>query len=315
MNSKTVSFFKGEFCIILCAVFWGFISLFSRPLNDMGFSSAEITFVRSVLAVIFLGVFLLIKGKDLFKISPRNLPLLIFLGVGCFMTVCLLYTLSIEKNGSAVAAMLEYTSPIWTVMISRFLFNEKITAVKVISLAGITGGCVLLTVGGNIILTAAGVLIGLLTGLFLSLYGVVSKVACKKYAAETVTFYMFLFSATGAFFAAEGWNVPAKIIADTSCIPSFLGLSALATALAYILYETGLKTVSASKASMISVLEIAVATVVGVVFFNGDAGVWGYAGIAVTVISLIFLETGDRCFKRNKGAEKDNPLLVKKGNL
>lgn len=300
LNGKIKTFFHGEFLIILTAVLWGVISLFSRPLNDYGFSSAEITFVRSLLSVGFLGVFLLLKDKSCFKVALRDVPLLLFLGVGCFMTVCLLYTLSIEQNGSSVASMLEYTSSIWTVIISRFVFKEKITFVKIISLVGVLSGCAMLSFGGEMRLTVNGLLFGLGTGLTLAFYGVVSKIATRKYASETITFYMFLFSAFGAFFIATAWNVPLKIANEPASIWYFIGLAALSTTLAYILYTTGLKTVSAGKASMLSSIEIIVAAIVGLVVFHDNIGIIGYVGIAVSICSLIFLEMCDLNQKHNK---------------
>ena len=139
--------------------------------------------MRSVISALFLGVFIFIKDKTMFKVSLKDLPFIVFMGVGCFMTVCLLYTISIKENGSSVAAMLMYTSPIWTVIISRFLFNEKITLVKALALIGVLGGCALLSFGGELRLSVKGLLVGLATGVFLALYGVCGKAADKKYSA------------------------------------------------------------------------------------------------------------------------------------
>ena len=305
LNGKVKAFFSGEFLILITAALWGIISLFSRPLNALGFSSAEITFVRSILSVVFLGIFLIVKDEKLFKISPRDLPLLLFLGIGCFMTVCLLYTLSIEYNGSSVAAMLEYTSPIWTVIFSRFIFKEKITVVKIIALIGVLGGCAMLSFGGDMRLSAKGLLFGLGTGLTLSLYGVVSKVAARKYSSETITFYMFLFSTVGAFFFSAAWNIPAKIVAEPLSIWYFIGFAALPTTLAYILFTIGVKNISAGKASMFSTFEIVVAAIVGLLVFKEDIGVIGYIGIVVTVLSLVFLQFGDARSRQNKLSETE----------
>lgn len=305
-KGKLVKFFSGEFCIILCAVLWGCISIFTLPLQEKGFSSIDITFVRSLLSAVVIGLFILIKDKSLFKISLRDIPLMIFLGIGCFMTVCLLYTLSIEENGSSAAAMLMYTSPIWAVVMSRFIFKEKITGIKLISLAGVVGGCAMLSFGGETVLSVKGILIGLTTGVSLALYGIFNKISDKKYSAETTIFYVFLFSTVGSFFISSAWNFPAKVIANPSSIPYFIGLSVLSTAIAYLFYSIGLKTVSAGKASMLSALEIVVATIVGIVVYSINAGILGYIGIAVTLFSLILLEIGDTMHAKKHGYEKNS---------
>ena len=285
--------FLGEFYIIACAVLWGIISLFTLPLNGMGFSSAEITFIRSLFAAVFLGVFILVEDRGLFKISLRHLPFIAFMGIGCFMTVCMLYTLSIEENGSSVAAVLMYTSPVWTVVISRFLFKESVTWLKISVLIGVVGGCAMLSFGGELRLSFKGIAVGLATGLFLALYGICGKIAGQKYQPETVTFYVFLFSALAGFFVAMAWRLPVKIGENPISLAYFVGLAGLSTAAAYLLYSAGLKTVSAGKASMLSTLEIIVATIVGIVAFKVNVGIVGYLGIAITILSLVLLELVD----------------------
>ena len=293
LNGRVRSFLTGELFIIASATLWGIISCFSRPLNALGFTSAEITFVRSILSVVFLGVFLLIKDRRLFKISPHDIPLMFFLGVVCFMLVCFFYTRSIEENGSSTAAMLEYTSPIWAMILSRIIFKEKATFLKVVALAGVLCGCALLSFGGEMKISGIGLVFGLGTGIFLALYGVVSKLATEKYSVETIVFYMFLFSTLGSFFIAPAWTIPDKIAAGPTSIYYFLGFAALSTTLAYVFYAAGLRTVSAVKASMFSTVEIITAAAVGLIVFNDRIGVLGYVGIVVTVVSLVFLQLID----------------------
>lgn len=290
-NKKSVNStkFRGEIGIVLCSILWGCISVFSIPLTELGFSSAQITFVRSVLSTLFLGVFILVKDRRMFVVSVKDLPLLAFLGIGCFMAVCIFYTRSIEENGSSLAAMLMYTSPVWVIIMSRFIFKEKLTTVKTLALCGLLGGCALLSFGGELKISVSGILIGLATGLTLACYVVFGKLANKKYSAETTTFYVFLFSAVGAAFIAPAWEVPALIGKTPVSLLYLTGLSMFSTTIAYLCYSAGLKTVSAGKASMLSTLEIVVATIVGI-FYNVDVGVWGYVGIVITILSLVFLE-------------------------
>ena len=300
LNADVKRFLSGELLIIISAALWGAISLFTRPLNDFGFSSAEITFVRSVLSVVFVGAYLLIKDRRAFGVSLRDLPLLSFLGIGCFMAVILIYTLSIEKNGSSLAVMLEYTAPVWTIAVSALIFKEKITVFKIVALFGVLGGCAMLSFGGETTLSVQGVAIGLLSGVFLALYGIVGKLARKKYSAETITFYMFLFSSVGVLFIAPAWNIPSKIIAAPESILYFVGLSFLSTAVAYVLYSAGIKSVPAGKASMLSTVEILVAAIVGAVIFNDGIGFVGYIGMALTVSSLLFFELSEYIFGYKK---------------
>ena len=308
MSLGNIKKFSGELFIIACAGLWGMISLFSLPLNDLGFSSVEITCIRSLFATVFLGIYAFFKDRKLFHVALKDLPFLAFIGIGCFLTVCIFYTLSIEENGSSVAAMLMYTSPVWTVFISRFVFKEKITLVKLIALVGVPGGCAMLSFGGELHITVKGLFIGLATGLFLALYGICGKIAGRKYSAETVTFYVFMFSTLAGFFISSAWRLPVKIAANPICLAYFAGLAGLSTAIAYLFYSAGLKTISAGKASMISTLEIIVATIIGTTVFGITIGILGYFGIATTILSLILLEIGD--LKHLKNEDLKNNVTV-----
>ena len=104
---------------------------------------------------------------------------------------------------------------------------------------------------------------------------------------------MFAFSTVSSFFVATAWNMPAKIATEPISLVYFVGIALLSTMLAYAFYAAGLKTVSAGKASMISTLEIAVATAVGIIRFGVIPGVWGFVGIALTVLSLVFMQIKD----------------------
>ena len=111
-----------------------------------------------------------------------------------------------------------------------------------------------------------------------------------KYKPETVTLYVFIFSAIGGFFISKGWNVPEKIINNSLSLLYFGGLSLFSTVIAYILYSFGLKHVSAGKASTLSSFDLVVATFVGFLVYDVYPGVIGFIGVGVTIASIIFME-------------------------
>ncbi len=297
----SLSKFKGEICVIFGGCLWGIISLFTLPLSERGFSSASITFARSLIAAVALLIFILMKDRTLLKIRWRDLPLFICLGTVSFFFVCVFHTYSISMNGSAVAAVLEYTSIIWTVIVSRFLFKEKITLCKILSVVGVLGGCVLLSLSGEIKIQLTGIVMGLLTGMLLSSYGVIGKVCSnKRYEGITVTFYAFLFSAAGGFFMGKGWELPTAMQQAPNSLWCMLGLGVFSTALAYLLYNMGLMHISAGKAGMLSTIEIIVAALAGLLFYDKNPGFQGFLGIAVTIASLVFMQLteGKTLFQR-----------------
>lgn len=290
----------GELAILFAASAWGIISIFTLPLKEkFAFNSYEITFIRILFSAIFLFIYILIKDNKLLRINIKDLTLLAVTGM-VFLGLCTTYTLSIEKNGSAVAAMLQYTSPIWTLIASCFIFKEKVTSRKVIGLIGIICGCVLLTFGGEINLSFEGVLIGLLVAFLLASYNILCKIGSMKYKPETVMFYVFIFASIGGFFVSKGWDVPIKIIDNPISLVYFVSLSLISTVIAYILFSFGLAHVSAGKSSILSSFELVVATFVGLIVFKVYPSVLGYIGVCITILSIVFMELKKRDRKNLK---------------
>ena len=304
---KNKNFLKskgGELLVLSASVLWGVVSLFTLPLNERGFSSVQITFLRSIISAILIAIYFLIKDVRLFKVSLRDIPVLFCTGAVGFFLLLALYAASIEENGSSVGAMFLYTSPLWTVILASIIFKEKITFLKILSLAGLLAGCFLVSFAGEIKITGKGFLYGVLSGVFQSLYTIFGKRSRKRCSAETTAFYTFFFAAAVSVFFAKPIELISLFKANPDSILLFFGLALLITAIAYFLYMAGLKTVPAGKAGMISIIELVVATIVGVIVFKNKLGVTGYIGIAVTVCSLVLLEFSS-AKESDKGAESN----------
>ena len=78
------------FYVFAAGALWGIISLFLKPLLDMGFSQMQTVTVRCLLAAAVLGVYMLLKDKQLFRFRFRDIWC--FLGTGLlsllFFSVC-----------------------------------------------------------------------------------------------------------------------------------------------------------------------------------------------------------------------------------
>lgn len=282
---------KRIICVILAAVCWGCIGLVTRPLGDLGLSSMQITIVRMICTTIFMGGFLLIKDKSLFKISVASLPVFLIAGAN-FFGLTFFYLSAIRENNSApVAAMLLYTNPVWLTLFSRVLFKERVSILKLLSLAGAMAGCALLLLTQELSVSPLGILYGLLAGLSQALYSVFGKLLSKDNRAETNTFYTFLFSTLVALpfiDIAQVSSVTQNHLSVCLCLFSVLVIGL--TILPYTVYIIGLKKVPVSVAGLLCILEPVVASVAGICFFGDPINTWGVIGIAIVVVSLLLIE-------------------------
>ncbi len=293
----------GESAVLLSAVLWGVIGIFTRSLQDIGFSSVQIVAVRAFMTTAIMGLFLLIKSPKLFKISLRDLWMFFGTGICSFLFFNICYMSSIGENSLSVACILMYTSPIWVTTLAVPLFKEKITLHKIISFIICFGGCVMVCFSDSLKLTKIGLVYGLLSGLGYALYSIFGKYASAKYSSLTVTFYTFLFSSIGVLPLC---NLPklTVLLSSSANILWLVGIAVTCTVLPYLLYTFGLSKIGAGKASVIAILEPAVASLVGALYFGESMGIGGGLGIITVISGLVLLETGFSFVTKHKNIDK-----------
>ncbi len=275
--------------ILTAAAGWGLIGLFSRPLTAAGLSALQVTFVRSVIVFVGMGVFLLVKDRSLFRIDPRDIW--IFLGTGLvsivFFNVC--YFTTIQMTTLAAASILLYTAPCFVMLMSAVFFKEKITGQKLAALALAFGGCVLVSGIGAGGITPFGLLTGVGSGLGYATYSIFGKVALKKYHTFTVIFYTFVVSTVClAPFVHMGQG--AAIVAGSGkTVLLALGLGLVSTFMPYVFYTGGLENVEAGKASVLAFAEPMVATLAGIAVFHERLNVMNAAGIGLIFAAIVLL--------------------------
>ena len=281
--------------IILAACFWGSMGIFVRRLGTYGFSSIQIVAIRVTLAALIFCLILFFKERTGFKITWRDIPLFLGLGLGSilFFTVC--YFSAIAIMSLSTAAILLYTSPIWIMLMSALFFREKMNSRKILALVMAFGGCVLVSgISGNgICLT--GLLLGLGSGIGYGLYSILGTVALRRFSPYTVTAYTFLTAAVGAWLICRPKDMVSKIIGAEN-IPGlllFCVLTALVTAVVpFLAYTLGLRTVEAGKAGILATIEPMVATLIGIIFFSESLTVFSGIGIVLILGAVIILSVG-----------------------
>ncbi|MBQ5471225.1 MAG: EamA family transporter [Treponema sp.] len=282
----------GPLLIIIAACFWGSMGIFVRKLESYGFTAIQIVSIRLTLAALFFSILHIFIDRKGFKISLRDIPLFLGLGLGSilFFTIC--YFSAITVMSLSTAAILLYTSPIWIMLMSSLFFHEKLNAKKLIALAFAFAGCVLVSgiSGGGI--TVVGLLLGLGSGFGYGLYSILGTIALRRYLPYTVTTCTFIFAACGSWFVCRPSDMISKF-AGAENLPLLIGfcfLTALVTAvIPFLCYTLGLGKVEASKAGIIATLEPVVATIIGIVCFGERLTVISAAGIVLVLSGVVVL--------------------------
>ncbi len=286
---------NGSLLIILAGIFWGSMGIFVRGLTNLaGFTSIQVVSIRLTVAAITFALILLIKDSKGFRINTKDIPLFLGLGLGSilFFTTC--YFTAIRMMTLSIAAILLYTSPIWVMLLSLFLFHEKMTKNKLIALIISFAGCILVSGLGSdeSNVSLIGILIGLGSGLGYGLYSILGTIALRRYSTYTVTTYTFVTAAVGSLFLCSLPDLWHKI---TVCsrkpyLGVFIVLTGLVTAvIPFLLYTLGLEQVEASRAAILATVEPMVATLIGVVVFHEYMTVLSVLGILCILCAIILL--------------------------
>lgn len=282
----------GSVLIITAGVLWGLMGLFVRNLDKYGITSMQIVALRAVFTALMMSVVTLICDHKLFKIKIQDFWCFFGTGICSIVFFNFCYFRTITLTSLSAAAVLLYTAPIMVMIMSVFLFKEKLTVIKAFAAAVAFAGCVLVTgaADGSLALNASGVLTGLGSAFGYALYTIFGEFALKRgYNSITITLYTFIFASVGVLPFANLPDLAEKIAVNPSVAGWGAVLALVVTVLPYLVYTVGLRTVEAGKASVMATVEPVVATLVGVIIFAEPLSVSGIVGIILVAASLAML--------------------------
>lgn len=282
--------------IVVAAVLWGSIGLFSKIAGNRGFTPIDICFIRSLFSVIILGIFFSIKDRNIFKLkSIVDLKYFVGTGIISFSLYNWSYIAAIKETSMGVAAILLYTAPSIIMILSVFLFHEKITRIKILVIVITFIGCMMVTgiFEGENIISWKGFLYGILSGIGYGLYSIFGKYALQKYSSVTVVFYTFLMSTFLFCVIGKPIIIISKINESQSWI-FIVSFALFSAAIPYILYTKGLSKIEASKASIIANIEPVVAAIIGICAFSEEINFLKILGIILVLGAVCIINMTDK---------------------
>jgi len=277
----------GLLLIALASISWGTTGATMRLLTPL--SPFLVGFVRLALAGPLLFATALATGQWRVGSSANGLNTL---GIGIALAayqVC--YFSAVPRTSVAVTALLAIcTAPLMVAGLSRLLLQERFARITLLALAvGITG-TVMLVVGptGGRVRLAGEFAFGALLALGAALAYAFVVVLSKRLLLE-----MNPLAIVGLSFPI-GAGLLSPVALHSSSIPQtgtqwglLLYLGVIPTALAYILYIFGLRTTSATVASIATLLEPLTATTLGFLLFGERLGALGLVGAVLLLGALL----------------------------
>jgi len=281
--------------ILIAAFLWGVTGVYFKELSAIGTMPMQAVFLRTSIATLGLGLWLLVTNRKAFLIRFEDLWC--FLGTGVlsllFFNWC--FFNAIIETGMAVAGVLLYTAPAFVTVLSALLFKEKLKLPGWVLLALIMTGCALTSgISGGVSGTStAGILYGLGSGLGYALYSIFGRYALNLgYRPLTISFYTFAFCSIGSIpfvVSSPGVSLPSLMATGPIIWAYALALGILGCLLPYWFYTKGLSGVTGATASMTATFEPVVAALFGLVLYREALTFWQGAGMVIVLGGIILL--------------------------
>lgn len=277
--------------ILGAGILWGCISLPVRRLSAEGFDPIQVTFIRLFCAALLLTLYTAIFQRKKLLIKLRSLPLFVGTGIISIVLFNCCYFYSMIKGEASVAVVLLYTSPVFIMLISRFIFCERFTLRKIAALLLTIAGCVCVSgfIGSGHSITPSVFIIGICSGLFYGLYTIFGKLALKKNDSLTVTVYTFIFGVIGSLPLSRTGEMVKIISRNPGIVVTCMVIGVFCTLLPYLLYTCGLKYVQAGKAAVLATAEPLVGAVIGITIMGEGKGPVKIAGIFLILTAIVLL--------------------------
>ena len=278
--------------VALSAASFGFLGVPVRFLHDNGFAPLDITAVRLFVTTIALVIVALVVDRGLFKVRKRDLLFFILFGFFKLMSDVTLFRAQVTIDLS-LSTLLQMTAPYYVLVISLFLFRERITLMKILAMLVAFIGCIFVTgviTGGMHSLDFVGVASALISGLFFGLYTIGCKLGSDKgYKPVTTMMYTFLFASLMTIPFANDVKVVESFV-DVHLILGVLSLGILMTLIPFFVSTWGVQKLEASKVSLISVMEVITACIVGYFLFDEEMTVLNIIGMSMVVASIVIMD-------------------------
>ena len=290
---------KSILFIVAAGIFWGTSGIFVRYLAPMGFTSLQMTAMRGTVSALFMGVYILIRNRALFRSKPVHFLFFLGSGLGLFGTAAS-YFAAMQLTSIATAVVLMYMAPVLVTVFSVLFLKEKFTVKKGISVVAMVVGCALVSgIIGGLKFDLVGILLGILSAVVYAGYSIFTKIALERGSEPlTSTFYTFLVMAVLALAScspAEFWNL--TVSDPVHSLPLIVAIGVVTCIAPYFLYTLALRQLPAGTASALSIVEPMAATLFSVVLFGETLGIAAIVGIVLilsAVILLSFTETDEK---------------------
>ena len=243
--------------------------------------------VRNLIASAVIGIYILMTHHKL-KFNPT-----VLIGAVSMAGVTTCYAIANKLTTAGNTIILQYTAPVWIMVMVYLFFGKKPSRTGIISLLIVFAGILCFFFEGLSTGRWLGDLIALLSGIFYA--GVFMLNSFEKGDALSSVFFGQLLC--GIFLT------PLVLQETDFSMPVLLAvffLGAVQVGLAYIFFTTGTKYIDPLTASIINALEPILNPILVAIFYGEKLGVLSIAGAAIVLCGIMYYNIKEALENREK---------------
>lgn len=257
-----------------------------------GLTAFDVTFLRSGMAVAMLGIFIRYRKIDFHVEKQQLIPLLLSSTLGYTATIVTLY-LSYKYVSAGVATSLHFLFPVLVMLLSYFIYHERLQFYKWIALLTSLGGIYLMAGLGGSSFSLWGVGLAISSAVFFAIYVLsINHPQLKKMNSLVLAFYACLIASITSLILLVAWgNWPMAVTLEGLYYTGLV--SFFCTALALIFFIKGVQSIGSANASILSTLEPVVSLGAGIIVLYESINRYTLLGCTLIIAAVILIGYSD----------------------
>lgn len=301
--------------LIIAAVCFGSIPVFSFYLSLLGVSSLQQGLFRAIFTVLFLfiGLGVVFRFRNIMFKREHLSQFIIYGLIGIALGIIAYITAIAIGTPVVVAVSLTYLYPAITLLLGRVFLQEPLTPTRLIAVPLSIAGAVIVSLPLTPDLAPipiAGIVLAICNAIFAACYMVLGRKwgGHEGYRPTITTFWGYFFAMLWlgpiifiiGLFINDLRIVGIQLILPPQAWLLLLGFALIATTIPYTLTNVGVEHLDASAASIILLLDPISAVLFGFIFMSQPIAFWQFIGAALILFATILIAIEPRLERRRK---------------
>lgn len=291
MNAQK-SFQRDFLFLVSASVLWGTVGVVNRIIDAYSTTNAlSLAFFRLIIAaILFLLVSWRLFGLRLFNLKRRDFAVVVVMGgTQALYQVC--YSAAIPLAGVTISTLVALcAAPVIVALLSPLITREHLTPTILVALVSTLVGTVLLVMTpnhtsiANTGISFFGVFLAFLAACGYALFVLCGRLVSNKYHPLQINTLAFTIGALILLFLSPSTGL--KLAYPTWIWLLILYLGCIPTALAYGLFQIGIRSLTATMASIITLVEPLTAALLALIVFREQLSFLGLSGAVLLLVSM-----------------------------